>query len=218
MKASVGKMRRILIIVENLPVPFDRRVWQEAKTLKNAGYQVSIICPRTEGYMASYECLEGIHIYRHSLPLEAKGAIGYLLEYSAALFWQFVLAWKILLKHGFDVIHACNPPDIIFLVCLQFKLLGRKFVFDHHDINPELYLAKFEKKDIFYKILLILERLTFWAADISVATNESYKQIATQRGRMNSEKVFVVRSGPNLDRLKILSPDNSLNIWWAMSE
>ena len=210
MKASAGKTRRILIIVENLPVPFDRRVWQEAKTLTNAGYQVSIICPRTEGFMAKYEFLEGIHIYRHRLPIEAKSSIGYILEYSAALFWQYVLAWKVLLRRGFDVIHACNPPDNIFLIGLSFKLLGRKFVFDHHDINPELYLAKFGKKDVFYKVLLALERLTFWTADISIATNESYKQIATKRGRMDPERVFVVRSGPNLDRLKILLPDESL--------
>ncbi|MCP4607817.1 MAG: glycosyltransferase family 4 protein [Planctomycetes bacterium] len=210
MKASAGKMKRILIIVENLPVPFDRRVWQEAKTLKNAGYQVSVICPRTKGFEAKYEFLEGIHIYRHKLPIEAKGAIGYMIEYSAALFWQCVLAWKILLKHGFDVIHACNPPDTIFLVGLPFKLLGKKFVFDHHDINPELYLAKFGKKDLFYKMLLALERLTFWTADISIATNESYKEIAIKRGQMNSGRVFVVRSGPNIDRLKILPPDEKL--------
>jgi len=210
MKASAGKMKRILIIVENLPVPFDRRVWQEAKTLKNAGYQVSIICPRTKGFDRKYEFLEGIHIYRHRLPIEANGAIGYMIEYSAALFWQCVLAWKILLKHGFDVIHACNPPDTIFLVGLPFKLLGKKFIFDHHDINPELYLAKFGKKDLFYKMLLALERLTFWAADISIATNESYKEIAIKRGQMNPERVFVVRSGPNLDRLKILPPDENL--------
>lgn len=207
MKASAGKMRRILIIVENLPVPFDRRVWQEAKTLNNAGYQVSVICPSTKGFETKYEFLEGIHIYRHRLPVEAKGAIGYMIEYSAALFWQCVLAWKILLKHGFDVIHACNPPDTIFLIGLPFKLLGKKFVFDHHDINPELYLAKFGKKDLFYKMLLALERLTFWAADISIATNESYKEIAIKRGQMNPEGVFVVRSGPNIDRLKILPPD-----------
>ncbi len=210
MKASAGKTRRILIIVENLPVPFDRRVWQEAKTLKNAGYQVSIICPRTDGFMAKYEFLEGINIYRHWLPIEAKGAVGYMLEYSAALFWQYVLAWKVMIRHGFDVIHACNPPDIMFLVGLPFKLLGRKFIFDHHDINPELYLAKFGKQGVLYKILLALERLTFWTADISIATNESYKQIATKRGRMDPERVFVVRSGPNLDRLKILPPDESL--------
>ena len=198
------------MIVENLPVPFDRRVWQEAKTLKNAGYQVSVICPRTEGFTAKYEFLEGIHIYRHRLPIEAKGAIGYILEYSAALFWEFVLAWKVLLRRGFDVIHACNPPDNIFLIGLPFKLLGRKFVFDHHDINPELYLAKFGKKNVFYKMLLALERLTFWTADISIATNESYKQIATKRGRMDPERVFIVRSGPDLDRLKILPPDENL--------
>jgi len=209
-KASAGKPKRVLIIVENLPVPFDRRVWQEAKTLAGAGYQVSVICPRGKGFEAKYELLEGIHIYRHRLPLEARGAAGYVLEYCSALFWEFVLTWKVLLIRGFDVIHACNPPDDIFLIGLLFKLSGRKFVFDHHDINPELYLAKFGKKGLLYKTLLAFERWTFRIADISIATNESYKRIAVERGRMDPERVFVVRSGPNLDRLKILPPNEAL--------
>ncbi|BCX87768.1 hypothetical protein MIN45_P0135 [Methylomarinovum tepidoasis] len=202
--------RRILIIVENLPCPFDRRVWQEATTLQKNGYEVSIICPVGKGYDKRYEILEGVHIYRHPLPVEAKGAFGYLVEYSIALFWEFILAWKVFFTRGFDVIHACNPPDNIFLIGLIFKLLGKKFVFDHHDINPELYEAKFGKRDLFYHIIRWWERLTFMTADISIATNESYKKIAIERGRMNPEDVFVVRSGPTLDRLKILPPVETL--------
>ena len=205
-----GNGRRVLIIVENLPVPFDKRVWQEATTLKSAGYGVSIICPTAEGYEARYDCIDGIHIYRHPLPVEAEGALGYLLEYSAALFWEFVLAWKILVKHGFDVIHACNPPDDIFLVGAFFKLLGKRFLFDHHDINPELYEAKFGRRDLFYRLMRLWERLTFMTADISIATNESYKTIAIERGKMRPERVFVVRSGPNLERLKRIPPNPEL--------
>lgn len=203
---SAGKKRKVLIIVENLPSPFDRRVWQEATTLEKAGYQVCIICPVGKGYEKKYEVLENIYIYRHNLPLEASGALGYLIEYSTALYWEFYLSWKVLLTKGFDVIHACNPPDNIFLIGFFFKLLGKKFLFDHHDINPELYEAKFGRRDFFYKIMLLWEKLTFKTADISIATNESYKNIAIERGGMEPEKVHIVRSGPNLERLKIIPP------------
>lgn len=210
--ASAGKPRRVLIIVENLPSPFDRRVWQEATTLRDAGYEVSIICPVGIGYATEKFLIEDrIHIYRHSLPLEAEGALGYAVEYSAALFWEFALAFKVLFTRGFDVIHACNPPDLIFLVGGFFKLFfGKKFVFDHHDINPELYEAKFGRRDIFYKLMVLCERLTFKTATVSIATNESYKKIAIARGGMPPERVFVVRSGPKLDRLKIIPPVQGL--------
>ena len=151
--ASAGK--RILFIVENLPSPFDRRVWQEATTLKQNGYQVSIICPTGPGCEKKYECIDDIHIYRHNLPFEADGALGYAIEYSAALFWEFYLAFKVLFTRGFDAIHACNPPDLIFIVGGFFKLFfGKKFLFDHHDINPELYEAKFGRRDFFYKLMV----------------------------------------------------------------
>jgi len=210
MMASAGKKRRVLIIVENLPSPFDRRVWQEATTLYEAGYEVSIICPTGKGYERKYEIIDGIYIYRHNLPLEAEGAMGYLMEYSVALFWEFILAWRVLLTRGFDAIHACNPPDNIFLVGGFFKLFGKKFLFDHHDINPELYEAKFGRRDFFYKVMLAWERWTFKIADVSIATNESYKQIAIERGGMPEERVFVVRSGPKLERMKIMPPVNAL--------
>ncbi len=116
--------RKVLIVVENLPVPFDRRVWQEARTLVAAGAQVAVICPTGKGFDKRYEVIEGIHVYRHTLPLDASGALGYLMEYGAALFWETVLAWKIYFKHGFDTLHGCNPPDLIFLIAWQFRLLA----------------------------------------------------------------------------------------------
>lgn len=154
-------VRKVLIIVENLPLPFDRRVWQEATTLQQAGYQVSIISPTGKGYEKRYEQIQGVHIYRHSLPVEGSGALAYALEYSLALFWKFWLSLKVLRKHGFDVIQACNPPDNIFLIGLFYKIFfGKYFVFDHHDINPELYEAKFGKQGFLYKLMLLLERWT----------------------------------------------------------
>lgn len=203
--ASAGSARKVLFIVENLPSPFDRRVWQEATTLQQHGYQVCIICPTGKGYENKYEYIDQIHIYRHSLPFEADGALGYAVEYSSALFWEFYLAFKVLFKHGFDAIHACNPPDLIFIVGGFFKLFfGKLFLFDHHDINPELYVAKFGRRDIFYKLMVLCERLTFKTASVSIATNESYKKIAIERGGMAPDRVHVVRSGPKLDRLKFI--------------
>jgi len=203
-------LKKILILVENLPSPFDRRVWQEANALREAGYGVSIICPTGKGYEKKFEEIDGIAIYRYDLPFEADGALGYLLEYSTALFWTFLLSWKVLLTRGFDAIHACNPPDLFFLIGGFFKLLGKKFVFDHHDINPELYEAKFGRRDFFWKLMVALERWTFRTADASIATNESYRRIAIERGGMDPDRVFVVRSGPSLERLRVLPPEPAL--------
>jgi glycosyltransferase involved in cell wall biosynthesis len=199
-----------LILVENLPSPFDRRVWQEASALRDAGHLVSIVCPTGRGCERKFEEIDGIHIYRYKLPVEASGAVGYAVEYVAALAWTFVLAWRVLLTRGFDAIHACNPPDLFFLIGGFFKLLGKKFVFDHHDLGPELYEAKFGRRDFFHRLMLTVEHWTFRTADVSIATNESYRRIAIQRGRMPPERVFVVRSGPSLERLKILPPDTRL--------
>ncbi|WP_373509948.1 glycosyltransferase family 4 protein [Thiocapsa sp.] len=200
-------LKHVLILVENLPSPFDRRVWQEATTLAGNGYLVSIVCPKGKGYDESFEDIDGIHIYRYKLPLEAEGLHSYLIEYSFALWHTLRLALRARRERGVDVIHACNPPDLLFLIGGLFKLLfGTKFIFDHHDINPELYEAKFGKRDIFWKALIWLERMTFRTADVSIATNESYRSIAIERGRMDPAKVFVVRSGPQLDRLKIVPP------------
>lgn len=201
--------RKVLIIVENLPVPFDRRVWQEATTLRDSGAEVAVICPVGKGFTEKYEVLHGIHIYRHSLPIEAKGFSGFILEYGSALLWETLLTWKVFFKHGFDVLHACNPPDLIFFVALPFKLLGKKFIFDHHDINPELYEAKFRKRGMVWKLLCYLEKISFKMANIVISTNESYKEIAEKRGGKSSDSVYVVRSGPDLSRVKTLSPNTS---------
>jgi glycosyltransferase involved in cell wall biosynthesis len=206
----VSRPRRVLILVENLPSPFDRRVWQEATALRDAGYTVSIVCPTGRGYEKKFEAISGIYIWRYAIPLEAEGAKGYVVEYGVALLRTFLLAWKVLMVRGFDVIHACNPPDLFFLIGGFFRLLGKKFVFDHHDINPELYEAKFGRRDAFYRLLLKLEHWTFRTADVSIATNESYRRIAIERGGMPAERVFVVRSGPSLERLRMLPPDERL--------
>jgi glycosyltransferase involved in cell wall biosynthesis len=206
-----GRPCRVLMIVENLPVPFDRRTWQQAKTLASNGYAVSVICPTGVGCEKRREVLDGIHIYRHPLPADRPGRYCYAIEYAAALFWEFVLALFVFATRGFDVIHACNPPDTIFLVAGFFKFTcGTKFVFDHHDLGPELYEAKFGRRDWAYRLLVTLERLTFRLADVSIATNNSYRRIAIERGGMSPSDVVVVRSGPNLERFRITPPDDAL--------
>jgi len=192
----------VLIIVEDLPVPFDRRAWQEACALRDAGYRVSVICPKRNQFTRSRETLEGIEIYRHRLR-EASGLLGYLLEYPWALAAEWLLALRVYLRTRFRVIHACNPPDIIFLVAAFFKLFGVRFIFDHHDLNPELYEVKFgRRRGILYRLVCLAERLTFRTADVSIASNASFREIALQRGRMSPERVFVVYSTPDLSRVR----------------
>jgi glycosyltransferase involved in cell wall biosynthesis len=205
------RRRRVLIVVENLPVPFDRRVWQEACTLRDADYDVSVICPTAAHATARFERLEGIDVHRHPLPGEGNGLLGYLAEYGAALWWEWLLAWKVFRRTRFDVIHACNPPDLIWLVAAPFHwLFGTKFVFDHHDLSPELYEAKFGRQGAVCRMLQLLERCTFRLADISIATNQSYRSVATTRGGMDPRRVFVVRSGPSRARLRDVPPVPSL--------
>jgi glycosyltransferase involved in cell wall biosynthesis len=202
--------RRVLIIVENLPVPFDTRVWNEATTLAAHGYEVSVICPVAQGFERRFEVVDGIFIYRHPLPPDAAGRLAHVAEYSAASYWQFRLAWRVVRERGFDVIHACNPPDTLFVLGLFFKLFGKRFIFDHHDLSPELYTAKFGRRDFVYKLLLRLERWTFRAADVVIATNESYRRVAIGRGGVDPERVWVVRSGPKPERMRILPPNPAL--------
>jgi glycosyltransferase involved in cell wall biosynthesis len=190
----------VCIIIENLPVPFDRRVWQEACALRDAGYRVSIICPKGRGFEQGRETFGEIEIYRHRI-WEASGPAGYLIEYPWALCAEFFLALRIYAHTRFRILHACNPPDTIFLIGLFFKLFGVRFIFDHHDLNPELYLAKFGRKDFLYRLVCIAERATFRAADVSLATNESFREVAVQRGHVPPDRSFVVRSCPDLKTL-----------------
>jgi glycosyltransferase involved in cell wall biosynthesis len=198
------KKRKVLIIVENLPVPFDSRVWKEARALYEHGYLVTVLCPRGKGFEKSYELLEGVHIYRHPMPAEGGTPFGYVWEYSCALFWEFLFSWWIFLARGFDVIQGCNPPDDIFLVALPFRLFGVRYIFDHHDANPELYLSKYDRRDAFYKVLSWMESLTYKTASVVMATNESYKALAVNRGGLDHKDVFVVRNGPDLDTFRLI--------------
>jgi glycosyltransferase involved in cell wall biosynthesis len=202
--------KKVLIIVENLPVPFDTRVWKEAGSLQTNGYEVSVLCPQGRGYRHRHEVIDGVHIFRHPMPREANGSLGYLYEYSCSLFWEFLYAWWIYLRRGFHIIQGCNPPDDIFLVALPFKLLGVKYIFDHHDANPELYLSKYEKKGMLYKIQVWLEKMTYRFSDVVMATNRSYRDLAVTRGGVASEDVFIVRNGPDLETFKAVPPNPAL--------
>lgn len=198
------KPRRVLIVVENLPVPLDRRVWLEATTLVSQGYQVSVICPTGRGWDKPYEEIEGVHIYRYPEPPEAhSGAKAYAIEYGLALKHMFRLAKLVRRERGFDVIHGCNPPDLVFLLAWRWRLAGVRYLFDHHDVCPELFEAKFGKKGLLYTVMLWWERLTFATASVSMATNESFKRIAVTRGGMDPQDVFVVRSAPKVEKFEI---------------
>jgi hypothetical protein len=206
-----GDRPAVCILIENLTVPFDRRVWQEARALRDAGYRVSVICPKGSGFEKSRETLEGIEIYRHPI-WEASGIFGYFVEYGWALAAEFFLALRVYSRTRFKVLQACNPPDTMFLIGLFFKLFGVRFIFDHHDLNPELFDVKFKRRGLAYKLVCWAERLTFWTAKVSIATNESYREIALLRGGMKREDTFIVRSLPD-HRLRISCMGKSATIF-----
>ena len=202
--------RKVLIIVENQTVPFDDRVWKEAQTLRDHGYRVMVICPTAGSHPVGYELLDQIHIYRYPMLCEGSGMLGYFCEYAWALFCQLLLALWVFARRGFDVIQGCNPPDTVFLVALPFKLFGVKYIFDNHDASPELYESKFARRDSAYRALLWLESRTFATADLTIATNNSYKQLAVSRGGKKPENVFVVRNGPDLEKFRPVDPKPAL--------
>jgi glycosyltransferase involved in cell wall biosynthesis len=179
----------------------------EATTLQTSGFEVSVVCPQSNGFDKPYEVIDGIHIYRHPLPPEESSVIGYLREYSWAVSWQFRLAQKVWQERPFDIVHLCNPPDLLFFIALWFKLLhGVKVIFDHHDLAPEMYIAKYNRKDIFYQGLRLVEYLTYKTADFAIATNESHRKVALTRGGKKADQVFVVRSAPDLSKFYPLPP------------
>jgi glycosyltransferase involved in cell wall biosynthesis len=200
---------KALILVENLSVPFDRRVWQECAALRDAGWDVSVICPQgTERDTEPYVELDGVKIHRYPLRAATGGPLGYLKEYSSALRHTARLARKV---GPVDVVHTCNPPDLFFLLARRFKRRGARFVFDQHDLVPELYLSRFGRgKDFLYRAVCWLERRTYKAADIVIATNESYREAAITRGRKEPEDVFVVRSAPKVERFHLVPAEESL--------
>ena len=196
-----------LIIVENLPVPFDRRVWQEALALAEAGWRVSVVCPKSHLYSQDEEVIDGVFIYRHPAPLEARGKFGFVFEYASALYYEARLTWKVFRLHGIDVIHACNPPDLIFLIALPFKLIGAKFVFDHHDICPELYTAKFGHRGIGYWATCLFEKLSYRFADLVITANDSFKRLCAPRNKKHFSNITVIRSFPDPDKFSFVAPD-----------
>jgi glycosyltransferase involved in cell wall biosynthesis len=211
---SPGK--RVLIIVQNLPVPFDRRVWLEATTLRAHGYEVSVICPKLKGFNESHEIIEDVEVYRYPMPFDPTSKLGFVAEFVWAWIATSLLSIRVAARgRGFDVIHACNPPETYWALALLWKIAGKRFIFDHHDLSPEMYEAKFGAGGgLVHRLLLFMERRTFRTADVALATNESHRRTAIDRGGMDPDRVFIVRSGPALKRLTRYPPDAS----WGRSK
>ncbi|MGB7975686.1 MAG: glycosyltransferase family 4 protein [Roseiarcus sp.] len=202
--------RSCVIVVENLPVPFDRRVWQEAQALHRAGWIVSVICPTNADFPKAFEVIDDIAIYRHPLPPEGRGALAYLREYSTALFHELRLLFKVYRERGFSIVQACNPPDLIFLAVLPFKLMGKRFIFDQHDVSPELFVVKFGKKGLLYRALRFFERMSYATADHVITANATFKDIAISRGGKSPSQVEVVYGVPDRMRIRRVEPEPGL--------
>ena len=196
---SNSEIKKVLLLVENNGYPFDVRVRREAQALRDANYSVSVICPRQKG-QPFFEIMENIMVYRFPFPPQGNGLLGYIIEFGYATMAMFFLTFWVWMRYGFDAIHVANPPDTLFMIGVIFKVLGKRFIFDQHDLAPETYLSRFkgEQPNWIYRILQWLEKSSFFFADVVISTNESYKQIAFERGGKNPEQVFVVRNGPPL--------------------
>jgi glycosyltransferase involved in cell wall biosynthesis len=205
-----GGRPHVLILVQNLPVPFDRRVWQEALALVGAGYEVHVVCPATREHPLRRETASGVRIYRYRAGPEARRFAAYLVEYVIAIAAQLSIALRIRRRHRIEIVHICNPPDLLFLVALPLIALGSCLIYDHHDACPELMIAKGHREDGWpVRLVRLFERLTYRFADVSVETNESYRDIALGRGGMSRDDVFVVRSAPESSRFARTRPDES---------
>jgi glycosyltransferase involved in cell wall biosynthesis len=209
MKVSAGN--RVLMLLENSTYPLDVRVRHEATTLAGAGYQVSVICKRGPS-QPWREVIDGVFVFRYPPQPEPQNALGYIVEYSWSLVATFVLSLFASVHRGFDIIHTANPPDTAVLIALFYKLFGKRFVFDHHDLAPEMYLVRsnFQGNRFLHRMLIWLEKMSFRFADHVIATNQSYKNVAMQRGHVPEKRITVVRNGPALDRLKLAEPDPDL--------
>lgn len=205
----MSQKRKILILVENLPVPLDRRVWMEATTLEEAGYHVSVICPKGK-YKAFHEVIQNVSIYRYPLP-SLESVLGHFLEYAIALPVTFFLTFIVFFRDGFDVIQSANPPDFFFIIGGFFKIFGKKFIFDHHDLMPEICDSRWKgwKHKVAYHLSVWAEKQTFKTADWVIATNESYRQVAIRRGGVEPDKVVIVRSGPKIENFNPVPVNDS---------
>ena len=203
---------RVLLLTENAPVPSDRRVWNESRALTAAGYEVVIVCAEgSDRCREPFELLEGIEIHRYPLAQAGAGVLGYVREYGMAMLRTRRLARELGRERRFDIVHASNPPDFLLLAALSLRRRGARFVFDHHDLMPELCLTRFgERRRLLHRVALTAERIGFRVADVVLCTNESYREIALRRGRRRPDDVFVVRNGPDLERFRPVPPDRSL--------
>jgi glycosyltransferase involved in cell wall biosynthesis len=196
-----SETNKVLMLIENASFPFDRRMRHLAETLREDGYSVTVICPKGKDHdRTSVDMFDGIKVYRYPIFFQASQRLGYVVEYPWALLCLAVLSLFVWLRDGVDIIHVANPPDLMFLIGWPFKILGKKFVYDQHDLCPELYESKFERRGLAYKILLFLERRSYRAADLVISTNESYRDVARERGGITDEKSVIVRNGVDLSR------------------
>jgi glycosyltransferase involved in cell wall biosynthesis len=212
---SAGRPRpgpRVLILVENLSVPFDRRVWQECLALTDAGYRVEVICPQgTKHDTEPFAEIGGVRIHRYPLTPATGGPAGYVREYATALWHTLRIARRLSREEPFDVVQACNPPDLLFLIALALRPGGARFMFDHHDLVPELFESRFASGPrVLHRVSALLERFTFRAADGVISTNDSYRRAALTRGGLPPDRVRVVRSAPDLARFVPVTPDPCL--------
>jgi glycosyltransferase involved in cell wall biosynthesis len=206
-----GRTRRALILVEDLSVPFDRRVWSEARTLNQAGWRVTVICPMGVGARRWHERLDGIQVFRYPLPTTAAGLLSHVAEYAVAMPASLILALLAWRGRRFDVVHACNPPDFFFPIGQLFRALGSAFVFDQHDLAPEVYVAQGGRRGgAVHRFLLWCERLTYRSADTVIATNQTYRRFAIERGGVDPDRVQVVRSSPDPERIFPVEADPTL--------
>jgi len=189
--------------VQNLPVPLDRRVWMECQALVSTGrYEVSVICPKGPGD-ESYEYFEGVHLHKYTPPPLTSGVVSYLFEFIYCWLRTADLAVRVFMKRPFRVIQACNPPDTYFALAAPFKLLGVKFVYDQHDLCPEMLTSRFGHESGPLMLgLRALELATYKLADRVISTNESYAQVAVERGRLDRALITVVRSGPDPETMR----------------
>jgi len=203
---------RILILVQNEPLPQDRHVWNQCTALTRAGYDVTVICPQgVKRHREPFESLQGVSIHRYRARYAEGGIAGYALEYVSALRSMRRLARKLAKERPFDVVHACSPPDFLLLAMLPLRRQGARFIFDHHDLTPELFATRFGRPGgLVHRATLLAEQVAFRLADVVLSVNDSYRQVALTRGRRAPEDVHVVRTGPDLTRFSRTDPEPDL--------
>jgi len=201
---------RVLFLIEDGSYLYDNRVRREATCLRQAGATVSVICPNAgnEPYRSR---VDGVAVYRYRKPSLGEGLLAHMGEYVVSLTSHFFLSLLVALREGFDVIHAANPPDLLWLVAAPYRLLGKRFVFDHHDLVPELFEERFgARRSTLASVARFMERMSFRLASHVISTNESYRNVALSRGGLNEDQVTVVRNGPDPDDFRVTAPNEAI--------